>query len=315
MDNHLIPFALFTDIMDKGVSNPLLHQLNNDTKTKLQNIMNIVCPNNRIIPYVFKKYEVKYEVKEEDNQTEKTWFAPKLKATVVINKNLTEEATQLNNIRVLLNKLTDKNYDDFYIRIENELQKFNPIPIEISKFIIDISTINVFYVKIYAALYIKLSIQYPILKTYFLESIQHFTTVFDDIIYISPEVDYNGFCLMTGTNKKRRALSEFISQLTIFKLIDKNITTNIVDILFTKFLTWINQENKINETDEIVENLILLFKAVDQCIPCQYLNNKTIHEMINEIKTYKSKNFKSLSSKSIFKFMDLQDTKDFTLVK
>ena len=75
----------------------------------------------------------------------------------------------------------------------------------------------------------------------------------------------------------------------------------------SKIYLYINQDNKKNEVDELIENIAILYKKELFAGKCEYelIDGMTISEIIENLAHSKSKNYLSLSNKSIFKFMDL----------
>jgi len=289
-----IDYSVFTGLIEYGIIEPSQVRLSQDTTNTLRNLMNIVCPTVKLIPYEFKKAQV-------------TWRAPVFKVTTTLKKELSEDEQILSNIRIFLNKLTDNTFLKISDNIEQELLKFKEdIPIDVANFIVDIATTNTGCVGVYAELYALLVEKFPSLQSSFMEIISKFTSVFDEIKYVD-ESNYDEFCAMTKKNKKRRALSELITKLTNMNVIDIETTRSISLILLKKFLEFINEEGKTNETDEISENLVILFNAVNKKTIIN--ESKTLNDYIIEFSKYKSKDFKSLSNKTIFKFMDIVSPK------
>ena len=74
-----------------------------------------------------------------------------------------------------------------------------------------------------------------------------------------------------------------------------------------KIYIYIDQDNKKNEVDELTEIIAILYKKelFNGDINCELIDNMSIPEIIEKLAHSKSKNYLSLSNKSIFKFMDL----------
>ena len=99
------------------------------------------------------------------------------------------------------------------------------------------------------------------------------------------------------------------------KIITEVKIRNIIRILFNQLYHFINQDNKKNEVDELTENVAVLYnKDLFKCdvnlkkrdeIDYELIDNFTITELIEKIAHSKTKNYLSLTNKSIFKFMDL----------
>ena len=71
--------------------------------------------------------------------------------------------------------------------------------------------------------------------------------------------------------------------------------------------TFIVQENKKNEVDELTENISLLYRKDLYSLVNNYelIDGMTIPETIHKLAHCKVKDYKSLTNKTIFKFMDL----------
>ena len=68
------------------------------------------------------------------------------------------------------------------------------------------------------------------------------------------------------------------------------------------------EEEKKNEVDELTENIVILYKK-DLFVGINYelIDGNTIDYLIEHYAHSKSKNYLSMTNKSIFKFMDLID--------
>jgi hypothetical protein len=292
MTTKVIQFDLFKDLIKHGVVNPNNFHLPNDVIDKLQSLMS---KGQVVTPFVFKQSEI-------------SWRAPTFVPTTAL-KNIVNELSEndkiLKDIRIHLNKLTNDNYLKLVDKIRIEIEKFDVIPNEICKFILDIVLTNSANIRIYADLYSELSLNYPVLKEHIMEKIITFNDLFDEIKWIDSEKDFDGFCDMNKKNKNRRGLSDFISHLSNNNIIPRDLVLTKSREMIAKLYILIEEDNKFNEVDEIVENLVLLTKGIDRNIPDDY--GKSINDYICEFAGFKSNCFKSLSRKSIYKFMDLND--------
>lgn len=220
----------------------------------------------------------------------------------------------ISNIRLNLNKLTDKNYDDYKSKIielipENNLEEI----IQIGTIIFEIASTNRFYSKIYADLYCDLIQKFEVMKNTFDDCFKQFTDLFNNIEYIDASVDYDKFCKINKDNEKRKALSAFIINLMNNGLLTKLQITDILVVLFNQINTYISQENKKNEVDEITENIgILYIKEIADSLSDadkeKYSIGKlSIIDFVEVIANSKAKSYKSLTNKTIFKFMDMME--------
>jgi len=251
-------------------------------------------------------------VYSKDESIEEKWDrTPAFIATKMEVKEGIEK--QINDIRILLNKISDKNYD---IQKEAIVAKIiecsdNNDAVEdlkkIATVLFEIAKSNKFYSEIYARLYKDLIDQF----SFFNDTIEPFINQFMDslnkIEYVDANVNYDGFCNYNKMNENRRSSMAFI-----VNLMKKNIKLpiDIVDIVihFQQLaVKYINEENRVNEVDEITEVLSIVILM----IYTDYKDNeKWKNEIFPTIKMFsgfKIKEKPSLSSRSIFKYKDIVD--------
>ena len=133
--------------------------------------------------------------------------------------------------------------------------------------------------------------------------------IFETINYIDAGVDYNLFCEYNKENEKRRALSNFFVVCAGYDIIDKEEMEKIVLSFIEKIKIDIDKENKVNEVEEIVENLSIIILNGNEFLKT-LSNYDTICESIETFSNMSVKNHSSLSNKVVFKFMDLVDELD-----
>ena len=217
---------------------------------------------------------------------------------------------EFNKIRLLLNKISDKTFNDIELQIYEILDllytsEFQEDAIsKMGKSIFEIASQNQFYSKLYAKLYAKLLEKYPKLNSSFQLYYNSYINLFDDIQYVDADIDYDKFCDINKINSNRRATSAFFINLVSFGIIEKSSITEILVKLLNTFITLISDVGKHNEVDEYVVNICLLYNK--ECIdPNTLIRDIPINDYIIRIASFKSSNYTSLSSKSIFKFKDL----------
>jgi len=225
---------------------------------------------------------------------------------------------QTDAIRVNLNKLTDKNYIDMrnkIIEIIDNLIADNVSLENMTQFsstIFEIASTNRFYSKIYADLYSDLSSKYEILKNTFETNLTHFTELFNNIEYVDPNVNYDRFCEINKLNEKRKALAAFYLNLMTNGVISKVQIVQITRNLLEQIYDFISQDDKKNEVDELTETVAILYKkdlydGADNSLDYEKIDGYTISEVVERIANSKVKDYKSLTNKTLFKFMDLID--------
>ena len=274
---------------------------------KRENPMKMEVP-----PSGFKKKRGKnYEIaNNEDWELLRTFQSTKIEEKTDID-------SQIDNIRINLNKLSDKNYIDIRNKIMDIIDNLVSVSIDyeelsrVSSIIFDIASTNRFYSKIYADLYSDLSTKYDIMKDTFENNFKKFTDLFNTIEYIDPKVNYDKFCEINKGNEKRKALASFYLNLMLNGIIEKKQIMQIARNLLEQIYTFISQDDKKNEVDELSETIAILYNKEiykdDECENYMKIEGLTISEIIIKIATSKVKDYKSLTNKTLFKFMDLID--------
>jgi len=233
--------------------------------------------------------------------------------TKIEQKNSIE--SNIDNIRSYLNKMTDKNYNEMKNKIIEVLNKFvsendNEEIKKISFTIFEIASTNRFYSKIYADLFSELIHKFESMNNIFQEGFDKFMDLFHNIEYVDASVDYDKFCKINKDNEKRKALSTFFINLMNNKIIQKEKIISIIQNLLRQVYNFITMEDKKNEVDELTENIVLLFKKhffSESDYNAVFVDGMNIIEIIEFLANCKVKDFKSLTNKSIFKFMDMID--------
>lgn len=229
----------------------------------------------------------------------------------------------IDNLRSIMNKLTDKTFQDMRGKIFDILDtiissaSFNEeIATLISTFIYDISSTNKFFSKIYADLYAELVKKYDCLHAVFRTNFSKFADQYETIQYIDPDVNYDGFCENNKINEHRRAKTQFMMNLTANGFISKLSVARILRQLLDTIMSTISRSDKKNEVDEMIENMAILFNedlicAAQDDSDCDEdeleISGRTIVDTITLLANSKVKDYKSLSNKAIFKCMDLID--------
>ena len=229
----------------------------------------------------------------------------------------------IDNLRSIMNKLTDKTFQDMRGKIFDILDTiinssdFNKeIETIISTVIYDISSTNKFFSKIYADLYAELVKKYDCLHTVFTTNFNKFADQYETIQYVDPDINYDGFCENNKINEHRRAKTQFMMNLALNGFISKLSVARILRQLLDTIMSTINRSDKKNEVDEMIENMAILFNEDLICeaqddSDCEEdeleISGRTIVDTITLLANSKVKDYKSLSNKAIFKCMDLID--------
>ena len=239
-------------------------------------------------------------INDDDWDVVRTFQATKIEEKVGID-------FQIDTIRVYLNKMSDKNYIDMRNKIIENIDKLieenitSEDMLRISSSIFDIASTNRFYSKIYADLYSDLSTKYNMMKEIFEKNFEKFTDLFNTIEYVDPKVNYDRFC----------EINSFYLNLMFNGIISKSKIMDITRNLLSQVYSFISIDDKKNEVDELTETVAILYKRDlyddDEGDEYEQIEGYTINEIVERIANSKVKDYKSLTNKSLFKFMDLID--------
>jgi hypothetical protein len=250
---------------------------------------------------------------------EQQWKVPFV-ATKLVKKEGIHKT--VDTIRASLNKLSISNYDTQSASImENLTEYWASVALEesmdntsIMNVIVDVAKVNKTHVALYARLY--------------LDIVAHFSSVAeagsidicDDILsqylaslstiaYVDQADDFEKFCANNKLNDQRKGLALFIVHLA-----DKNvISMEKIYTVFTRLQDLVDEyctdASKVNEVDELTENIFVLFSTVIALHLDSDASDAWEHitETIQKYSQFSSKKQLGMSNRSIFKHMDMTD--------
>jgi hypothetical protein len=127
------------------------------------------------------------------------------------------------------------------------------------------------------------------------------------IQYVDQTEDYDAFCKYNKMNDSRKATSVFIVNLVKKNILPQELLLKLIIDVQSIVLEYIELENKVNEVDEITENLFLLISESDSVMKTTEEWTSKVITTIQSLSKLKVKEKKSLSSRAIFKYMDIMD--------
>ena len=265
-----------------------------------------------ILADIAKKLNCSIDKGKKKIDNEKYWESIRnFKATQVKN-NSDDETKYIQNIRKILNIITESNSSDYFDEIYNNLlsvkENFGDKYEIICEDVYKLLSTNYLYSKSYCNIFGFLIKKENIFKLLLDSEIINFEKLFDNLIYISPDENYEKFCEYNKSNEKRRAKITFYSNLYLINIINDDDIYRIENILFDITNKNLNIENKKNEIDEFSEYNYILVTTIFNNLNN---NNKTyaniLFNKVSEYSNYKVKDFKSITNKCIFKHMDIID--------
>ena len=285
--------------------------------------------NRKIVPIVLEKQspvdnkqEQRYQKKthnsipaprkpRQSSRPEDGWERMREFKTTRIETALSGPEKVIQDIRICLNKMSTKNYELQRDQILSLLKiHYNDVNSDVSQTIFDIASTNRFYVELYAKLYKELIANFP----HFNELVNTFLGTFvggvREIIYVDADEDYEAYCAYNKKNDKRKATAVFLVHLMKEDVIPRLKVINIILTFQDLAVKYVEEPNRLNEVDEITEMLFLFFKegkGLFQDVQTEWIWKFKVVPMIETFSKYKKNDKPSISSRAIFKFMDIME--------
>lgn len=234
------------------------------------------------------------------------------KKTEIIKKDGIEK--EINDIRLLINKLSQQTYDKIVIILISKLNEININETynidsinQIGYTIFNMATTNKFNSNIYARLCSKLITEFEFMNSIIYDNITEFMKLFNNMVFVNPEEDYDEFCKMNISNEKRRSMSLFLINLYKNNVITIDIVIQYIINIQNIITNNIDDSSKKMENQELTENLYILLTNIPFLIIKKQKEWIKIYENIKFMKNLTSNSKLGISSKCKFKHMDICD--------
>lgn len=228
-----------------------------------------------------------------------------------------------NELKLAFNKMTTKNYETIMITIKKIVEQLIDNDQSDDDESSDMETV---YQKIFAIftnivcqtknndVYVKsfkeLIGKYPTFVTCLDGFVNEYYTSYENMMDVNPSEDYEQYCILIKKNEQRRNKSTFIIGLYNDKLFKEDDLVELLKWCLTRVLQGVNEEGQTLLIEELSENIYIMINALvdkDEFIHDNENRWDEVKEMINTCAKLKAKDTKSLSSRIIFKYMDVVD--------
>ena len=241
------------------------------------------------------------------------------KATKIERKESKDK--YLEEFASILNKITKKTYESHHEKIfiilnnamqddsdsEDDTQNGENEYIRIANTLFDtIKRLRLGF-DIYATIIKDMVSKYPM----FIESIgiqtQMYLDSYNDIKDIDPNTAYDAYCDMNKLNDKRRSMSHFLIELFKNKLLTETEMQEIIKTRIQIIFDNIDIDDKTSLIEETTENLYIFITKAKGIVNFEINEWKIILENITKCSKLKAREHKSISSRMVFKYMDIID--------
>jgi hypothetical protein len=259
-------------------------------------------------------YRKKKRRNEEVNTTDDWQSLRSFQKTEFVKKEGIEK--EIDGIRALINKLTDKTYDRIIEKLTETLDEIkdnetcDEVYIDkIGHSIFTMATSNKFNSNVYAKLASELQSKYEFMTNIVDNNINEFIKLFENMEFVSPDDDYDKFCEMNIINEKRRAMSLFLTSLYKHKVLTLDFVFDKiqkVQNMIMKEETMLHESSRM-EVEELSENLYILLTNIPFSTLSSHSEWKQIMDNLLQIKNTDTKACMGISPKAKFKHMDILD--------
>jgi len=238
------------------------------------------------------------------------WMKKELfKPTQIEKKEGIEE--ELDNLRALLNKLVENNYEEQKDKIIDCVKSIFDIDddekyIKVMERFYTLVINNQRYSKTYSQVYLILLDKYIVLEEYQSIFINRYNDIIHKIEYIDPDENYDEYCRINKLNFQRKCLLSFIISCVECEIYSFNELLHIINGLFDMLDNNLKSANHQNINEEIVENIFTVMQQGRHLI----LNEVCKYDIIDKIKNYSILNLKDnsgYSNRMKFKMLDILD--------
>ena len=241
-------------------------------------------------------------IKEKLNIKDKSLFIRpvQLDKTVIMKKE-----KELGELYKLLNKISEKTYDKLILNIIETLKNIDEVSYfeMVTEKIFDIIISNEFYGELFARLYSDICVEYNIFKSLFIEKYNNHIVVFENIEYVSPNNNYDEYCIYVKKLDSVRSMTKFVLYCHSNNVCDFKEVVNLLLCLQKKIISNLEIEEKLNENEMCMNNMFIIYKNKLN----ELRNNEKWCEIMINHNLLKETNGKGKNNKIRFKLMDIDD--------
>jgi len=219
----------------------------------------------------------------------------------------------ITNITGAMNKLTNETFDSILASVVTEINgirdKSDDVTDEMSRItnsIFELASNNMFYSGLYALFTHRILCEFDSMKPVFRGKFDDTAKIISDIQWCSPDDDYDQFCKNNKQNDKRRALCSFYANLLTHDIICATDVVNTITLFQTELATGLTDKSCRGRNEEIAEAIFILVDGTKATISETPSWSGIIGE-IKQIAELTTKGYPGITSKIIFRFMDIVD--------
>jgi len=255
----------------------------------------------------------KRRVNDNNNNDGEDWDSIRtFKKTEIVKKEGIQK--DIDTLRLLINKMTDKTYDKLIVNINEtlhsilETDEYDEDSLNLIGYaIFNMATNNKFNSSIYARLCNELKNNYDFMSSIIEYNIKEFMKLFENMEFVLPDENYDKFCEINILNEKRRSMSLFLCNLYKNKVVDLDCIIQNINNVQGRIMSGMGNEKCKMENEELSENLFILLTNIDFKIISSHENWANIYVNIKRVKDVNLQEQQGITHKIKFKHMDMLD--------
>lgn len=233
-----------------------------------------------------------------------------LKNEIRYNKNKFKSNNEtLNSIYKNLNKITEKTYEKLSSEIINTIENMieneceEKVQEDICRKIFDIIRNNSICCQLYAKLYNDLIEKHKIFKTIFQNQLEVYLKKFKEFNYVSPEEDYDKYCLYVKHIEESKNYTLFLLQCLTYSICNLDEMVELLLYFQNQLKVTLYIEDNMYEKEQMIETIYIIIKEISDLLMFneQWSIILSNHKELKEIKS------KGKTKKMEFKLMDIDD--------
>ena len=241
-------------------------------------------------------------IKDKLNIKDKALF---LRPTYMDKTIIAKKEKELGELYKLLNKISDKSYDKLIVQVLDTLKSIDEVNYfeMITSKIFDIISSNNFYGELFARLYKDISAHHEIFLSLFVDKYAVHINQFENIEYVSPNVNYDEYCNYVKKLDTIRSMTNFVLCCHTHGVCGLNEVIDLLICLQKKIINNLEMEEKISENESCINNIFIIYhNKLNHMIKSEQWDEICMNHQILKDSSGKGKN-----NKIRFKLMDIDD--------
>ena len=247
------------------------------------------------------------KVDEEDWEAVRAFKSTKLATKTGVDK-------RINDIRVLMNKMSPTNASTMETNIMQHLTEYNAsdekteeADMKLVSAMLQVCISNKFYDDLFTKFYKKLVDAHPMFRDG-LSTLVTDIKATELIPYVDADIDYDAYCAYNKVVDARKSKSTFVINMMKQGVVGEEVVLDVLQWYLDLIMKHIVLEGHAKEIEELAENVFVFVSKCDGAFSHTDTWNNYIMPTIQQLGCANNKQYPSISNRIIFKFKDVLDS-------